>query len=150
MPTAPQTCPAARPSVPTYDEDFYSDAFIVDPLPHYDAMRRLGPVVWLPRHGNYAVTRYKEVREALRNFEIFSSARGVAADETGCQFMKGNTVASDPPVHSVMRKAMAEPLLPGALAAVSGHIQETADRLIANLVERRTFEGMADRARHLP
>ena len=150
MPSTPQSCPAARPSVPSYDEDFYNDAFIVDPLPHYEAMRRLGPVVWLPRHGNYAVTRYKEAREALRNFEIFSSARGVAADETGCQFMKGNTVASDPPVHSVMRKAMAEPLLPGALAAVSGHIQETADRLIANLVERRTFEGMADLARHLP
>jgi cytochrome P450 len=137
-------------AVPKYDADFYSDGFIRDPHPHYAAMRALGPVVWLPEQGNYAVTRYDEVREALRNVQVFSSSRGVAGDQVGCDFMKGNTVASDPPVHGVMRTAMAEPLLPGALEKIRGQIEATADTLIAELVLRRRFDGVEDLARHLP
>ena len=48
-------------SAPSYDVDFYSDEFIREPWPHYVAMRKLGPLVWLPRHGNYALTRYQDV-----------------------------------------------------------------------------------------
>jgi cytochrome P450 len=103
---------------PVYDVDFYNDDFIRDRQPHYAAMRALGAVVWLSRHGNYAVTRYNETREVLRNHRVFSSAHGVAADQFGCDFMKGNTIASDPPFHDLMRSTMQQPLLPRALAGV--------------------------------
>ena len=69
--------------IPHYEQDFYGDAFIADPLPHHAAMRALGPVVFLPALGNYAITRYDEVKQALRHFEAFSSAQGVAADQLG-------------------------------------------------------------------
>jgi hypothetical protein len=36
-------------SAPVYEADFYADEFILDPQPHYAAMRELGPVVWLAR-----------------------------------------------------------------------------------------------------
>jgi hypothetical protein len=32
-------------SAPVYEADFYADEFILDPQPHYAAMRELGPVV---------------------------------------------------------------------------------------------------------
>jgi len=82
------------------------------------AMRAARPVVWLPRHRNYAATRYAEVREILRDWRHYSSAHGVAADDAGCAFLKGNTLASDPPIHDEMRVAMGQPLLPGSLRAI--------------------------------
>ena len=59
--------PSSPSGAPVYDADFYSDDFILDPQPRYAAMRALGTVVWLSRHGNYAITRCDEARGALRN-----------------------------------------------------------------------------------
>jgi len=136
--------------VPHYEAEFYADEFIADPFPHYAAMRALGPVVFLPALGNFAVTRYQEVRDALRDFEVFSSAQGVAADQAGCDFLRGNTLNSDPPVHSVMRAAVVAPLLPGALDAIRDRIEEEARNLVERLLQKNEFDGMADLARHLP
>ena len=141
---------ADRWQAPVYDRDFYSDEFIRDPYPRYAAMRALGPVVWLPRHGNFAVTQYREAREALRNHKVFSSAQGVAADAFGCDFMKGNTIGSDPPFHDMMRTAMMAPLRPGELELVRERIEREADALISRLVERRSFDAMEDLAPQLP
>jgi len=145
-------CPhrSSPADAPSYDVDFYADAFILDPLPHYAAMRALGPVVWLPRHRNYAATRYAEVREILRDWRHYSSAHGVAADDAGCAFLKGNTLASDPPIHDEMRVAMGQPLLPGSLRAIRDQVEEAAAALIDDLVARRSFDGIADLARVLP
>jgi cytochrome P450 len=137
-------------AAPVYEADFYADEFILDPQPHYAAMRELGPVVWLARHGNYAVTRYDEAREVLRNHQVFSSAHGVAADQFGCDFMKGNTIASDPPFHDLMRSTMGRPLTPKALEDVRTQIEAEAHALIDRLLARRSFNGMADLACHLP
>jgi cytochrome P450 len=137
-------------SAPVYEADFYADGFILDPQPHYAAMRGLGPVVWLSRHGNYAVTRYDEAREVLRNHQVFSSAHGVAADQFGCDFMKGNTIASDPPFHDLMRSTMGRPLTPKALEDVRSEIEAEAHALIDRLLARRSFDGMADLACQLP
>jgi cytochrome P450 len=139
-----------RGRVPVYEADFYSDAFILDPHPRYAEMRALGPVVWMARHGNYALTRYDEVRAALRNHKVFSSARGVAADQFGCDFMKGNTIGSDPPFHDLMRATMIAPLTPTAIEAIRPRIERGAEHLIDRLVARGSFEGIRDLARHLP
>lgn len=151
MATRAARCPVSRPALaPSYDVDLYRDAVIRDPWPHYAAMRELGPVVWLPRHANFAVTRYAEVRQALREWTTFSSAQGVAADQAGCDFLKGNTLASDPPVHDEMRVAMAAPLLPGALEAVRDRIEQTAADLVDHLLTLGSFDAIADLARVLP
>jgi cytochrome P450 len=137
-------------SAPVCAEDFYSDEFLLDPFPRYAAMRALGPVVWMSRHGNYAVTQYREVREALRNDKVFSSAHGVAGDAFGCDFMKGNTLASDGAFHAMMRSAMIAPLTRGALERVRGRIETAASELVGALVTRRSFDGIGDLAHHLP
>lgn len=135
---------------PHYDVDFYSDEFINDPYPHYEKMRALGPVVWLPQHENFALTQHAEVRHALRDHTVFVSGKGVAGDQFGCDFLQGNTVASDGPKHSELRRAMAPPLLPGALKSIEGEVQQVADTLIEHLVEQREFDAISDLARHLP
>lgn len=137
-------------AVPSYDVDFYSDSFIREPWRHYAAMRALGPLVWLPQHGNYALTRYQEVAECLRDPETYCSGRGVAADKTACDLMRGNSIASDGERHNAIRFAMAGPLLPGALEEVRPLIEALAEDLIDRLIKQGDFDAMSDLASHLP
>jgi cytochrome P450 len=124
--------------------------FIQDPWPHYANMRALGPMVWLPQHGNYAITRHAELRAALAGHRRFSSAQGVAGDQFGCDLLQGNTVASDPPCHRLLRRAIAPPLSSNALADARLLIDTAAEQLIDDLVARQSFDAIADLARHLP
>lgn len=144
--------PGAAPdaTVPCYDVNLYNDAVIAEQHTHFKAMRDLGPVVWLPRHGAFAVTRYAELSDALRNWQVFSSASGVAGDEFGCQFSRGGTLTSDPPLHNDLRKVSVAPLRPSRMDGYRGDIQAEAAGLIDKLLIKGTFDGVRDFARHLP
>ena len=72
-------------SIPNYDCDFYSDAFIEMPHYHYTKMRQLGPVVYIPQLNNFAITKFKALKKALFDFESLCSGDGIAADEVGCK-----------------------------------------------------------------
>jgi len=144
------TLAQTAPNVPAWTEDFYGDAFIADPFPRYKKMRSLGPILWLPQYGNYAVTRYAEVRQALRMHEIFSSASGIAADSFGCEFAKGGLITSDPPLHTWRRRIVGAPLMPTAVEAIRGQIEVAAEKLAEDLVARGSFDGIRDLAQFLP
>jgi len=102
-------------TMPTLDIDFYSDAVIKDPYPVYEKMRALGPVVYLPQHDLYALPRYREVSEVLRQPLRFVSSRGVSPIQKVNDILVGSTLNSDPPEHDRTRAVTSEPLLPGAL-----------------------------------
>lgn len=140
-----QACP-----YPSYDVDFYADEVIKDQLRHFKAMRDLGPVVWLPRHGNFAITRHAELTQALLNWEVFSSANGIAADDFGCEFARAGSIMNDPPVHTELRRVSSAPLRPSALETDRPDIKKEAVALIDTLVKRDSFDGIVDFARHLP
>jgi len=137
-------------SIPVFEQDLYSDEFIQNPYPGYTAMRELGAVVWLPTLGNFALTRHSEVQAALRDHQTFISSDGVAADQFGCDFLQGNTVASDGQKHTELRQAMAPPMLPGELVSIAPAVQSAADQLIDDLLQRKTFDAITDLAQHLP
>lgn len=134
----------------TFDEALFSDAAIENPWPVYARMRNAGPVLWLPRLGNYALPRHRQVQQALRDHDTYISRRGVAADHFGCEFLQGNTVASDGCRHSKLRQAMAEPMLPAQLGHIADQIQTAADNLIDDLLKRGSFDAVNDFATCLP
>lgn len=140
----------AMKSVPVYDVDFYSDDFIRNPWPHYAEIRALGPVVWLPQHENYALVRYDEVAQALRDHDTFISGDGVAANAFANEITRGNSAASDGERHRAIRQATSAPLLPGALEKARGQIDLAASQLIDRLVAAGAFDTMKDLATHLP
>jgi cytochrome P450 len=137
-------------AIPSYDVDLYSDEVLVDPYPHYRALRDAGPVVWLPRNKVYAIARYKDVRESLRAHQVFSSAEGVAANEPANQGSKGTTIASDPPDHTAMRQVIGAPMLPSQLALIRPRIEEMAGGLVDRLVAQGEFDAVTDLAQHIP
>ena len=137
-------------SIPEYKDDFYSDDFIKNPHPHYSKMRNLGPVVFLPKINNFAITRHKALKSALLDYKSFASGHGVAADDIGCNFVKGQIVSSDPPVHNIMRKAMIPPLMPKNIKNIIPIVNKASKTLIRDLLGRKSFDGVIDLAQFLP
>ena len=135
---------------PSYDIDIYSDEVLHDPYPHYRALRDLGPAVWLSKNGLWAISRHKDVREALRNHQVFSSAHGVAGNETTNAGSRGNLLASDPPDHDLLRRVVGAPLLPKALSPLRERLEASASRLVDQLVSRGSFDAVTDFAQYLP
>ena len=137
-------------SIPNYNCDFYSDNFIKNPFPHYAKMRSLGPVVYIPELKNYALTQYNSLKLALLDYKSLSSGKGIASDEVGCQFVKGQIVSSDPPIHKAMRKVILPPLMPQALKEVIPDIKKASDQIINELINKKEFDGVTELAQYLP
>ena len=135
---------------PSLDIDFYSDAVILDPYPIYAQLRELGPVVYLPQHDMYALSRYGEVSEVLRQPLRFVSSRGVSPIQKVNDILVGSTLNSDPPEHDRTRAVTSEPLLPGALKEIEPMLEKAANGLIDTLCQRGEFDAIADFAQFLP
>ncbi|MBV9559613.1 MAG: cytochrome P450 [Bradyrhizobium sp.] len=134
----------------TYDVDLYADDTILEPYGHYRAIRDLGPAVFLPKHDLWCLARYEEVRAALREYNTFSSAQGVAANDVINTQSLGNTITTDPPEHNKMRRVIKGPLAAPALAPIAPAIEEEAERLVDRLMRQKSFDGITECAQHLP
>lgn len=137
-------------AIPVSSVDFYSTETILDPYPVYAALREAGPVVYLEKHDLYALPRYREVSEVLRQPLRFVSSRGVSPLQKVNDILVGSTLNSDPPQHDRTRSVTSEPLLPGALKAIEPTLKAAADGLIDTLCARGTFDAVADLAQYLP
>ncbi len=136
--------------IPQYDIDFYSDAVIRDPLPHYAALRDLGPVAWLPAQNAYVLTRYDQVVEALRKPDVFRSGEGLSLNTDVNALLKGSTLNSDGERHRQTRSITATPINPKGLVELTPYIESAAERLADVLAERGSFDVVADFAQVLP
>ncbi|MCA1847080.1 MAG: cytochrome P450, partial [Actinobacteria bacterium] len=108
---------------------------------------RLGPAVLLERYGFYAVGRYEGVREVTRHWEAFSSAEGVAFNDLMNEAEMGTSAGSDPPEHGVIRGLLTERLHLSDVRELSGVLDVRAKGLVGELVERGSFDAVADLAR---
>ena len=137
-------------AAPTSDLELYSDDALLDPYPRYQELRDLGGAVWLEAYGLYALSRFADCREALRNWPVFSSAQGVMMNDLMNQTLIGIVLCADGEEHTAMRKVIGGPLTPQALAAVRTSINEEAERLVERLVAQGTFDAATELAHHLP
>ena len=136
---------------PESDIDLFTEEALLDPYPLYTELRAAGPAVWLNRLGVYALPRYADVRAAGRNWEVFSSQRGVMLNEELNEMVGGGvTLCVDPPEHDTMRQVLRRPLTGDRLTEIAPRLRTEAERLVGRLVEQRTFDAVADMARHLP
>ncbi len=139
-----------RANIPVYQPNLYSRQAIVDPYPHYDRLRELGPAVWLTKHRVYALPRYAECKAVLRDDKAFVSGNGVGLNFVFNRLSRGTTLNSDGAEHDQRRKLVAHRLLPRALRDMSDAIAHQADQLVAAAVHRRDVDGVRDLARALP
>jgi cytochrome P450 len=137
-------------STPTSDVDLWTDEALLEPYEIWRELRDTAAAVYLTKHDLYALTRYEDVKAACANWEVFSSAHGVAANDQMNEALRGGTLCSDPPQHDLLRGVIRRPLTAKALKELNPEITAQAEQLVDRLVARRSFDAVADLARYLP
>jgi 4-methoxybenzoate monooxygenase (O-demethylating) len=140
-------------SRPVSTVDPFSHAFLRDPYPHHEVLRETGPVVWLEQYGIWAMARHEQVRDALTDWRTYCSSAGVGLSD----FRKeppwrppSIILEADPPLHTRTRAVLTRILSPAAIKILRDTFEREAELLIAQLVERREFDGVADLAEAYP
>ena len=140
-------------TIPTVELDPFSPEVLQSPHPYHHVLREAGPVVRLARYGIFAMARYAEVREVLMDWRTFCSSAGVGLTN----FRKETpwrepsvVVEADPPLHTRTRGVLARILAPRELRRLQETLEREAETLIADLVERGEFDGVADLAEPYP
>jgi cytochrome P450 len=128
-------------SIPISEVDPFASDVLADPQPFYASLRAAGPVVYLTQHGVYAVAQYEQVRDALRNWQVFQSGAGVGLEtfqpeETGPP--PSLLLEADPPVHDAPRHVLSSLLIPRALRRLAGSWAAAAQQLVDSLLARGT------------
>lgn len=134
---------------PELAADLYTDEAILDPYPLYRAIRDLGPAVWLRAHDAWAIGRFQDVRAALLAGDVLLSGHGVAMNDALNTPVR-ITLTTDGDVHRQLRSVLMRPMTASAVREIEQDIQQLADALVDALVERGSFDGIADVAAHLP
>ena len=136
---------------PSLDLNLYARDVITDSRQVFARIRDAGPVVWLPRHGMYAIGRFADVRAALRDDTVFRSGYGVAANPMTNLMARGTTLMSDDDTHARRRKVLMRSLGAKALADVKGLVDAEAATMIERLGRGGDwFEAASAFSSHLP
>src|SRR6202166_1594809 len=140
-------------SRPVSTVDPFSHAFLRDPYPHHEVLRETGPVVWLEQYGIWTMARHEQVRDALTDWQTYCSSAGVGLSD----FRKeppwrppSIILEADPPLHTRTRAVLTRILSPAAIKILRDTFEREAESLIAQLVEQREFDGVADLAEAYP
>ncbi len=110
--------------------DPFDPAVIRDPYPHYRWLREQAPCFYNEERDIYVLSRYRDVREALANFEVFSSTEGVGYERRPVPMM----IAYDPPEHTRLRRIVAGRFTPRALAQWGERIDQIAGEMVDGIV----------------
>jgi cytochrome P450 len=148
MPVSDRLLTEKRP--PVSHIDLFGDAQLLAPYPVYKQLRDLGSAPELPHVGAHFIGRFADVREALGNWQAFSSDKGVGLNPVINEAWDKALICIDPPVHTPRRKLMTDVLGPPALKFAREMIADRADHLADRLLEMDEFDGVADLAYDLP
>lgn len=137
-------------SVPASDIDLFTDTALAEPYPLYDELRALGAVVELTRFDAYAVTRYAEACEVLRDVATYTSTKGIRLNAERNARGTVSSITTDPPLHAQLRRTFMQPFRATPLRAISGRLKDEAENVIARLAHVEEFDGVRQLAHHLP
>lgn len=135
---------------PALDLDLYGVEAIEDSSDAFARIRDAGPVVWLPRHRMWAMGRFDDVREALRDDELLISGHGVAANPLTNLAARKTTLSSDGETHSTRRKVLMRSLGAKAIAPIAERLDAEAEAIVAGLLDRGEFDAARDFSPGLP
>jgi cytochrome P450 len=133
---------AEGPPACPFDPDHPST--VSDPYPGYRWLREQAPVCYLADHDLWVVSRHADVVEVLSDPGRFSSQLGMGAVQSlhapqSVDYRIGAPgvrvlIATDPPEHSRLRRAVLAPFGRAAVARLTPRIQQTAATLVADMV----------------
>jgi cytochrome P450 len=126
--------------------DPFSEEFFTDPYPTYRRMREEAPVYYSEEYDFYALTRHEDVAAAFRDYETYSSARGIELSmikKGGVPPESKSMIFMDPPEHRRMRTLVNKVFTPRAITALKDTVTELIKYHLAQ-VDTRQFDVVAD------
>jgi cytochrome P450 len=145
---------AQREAALAFDLLHLDPAFLDDPFPTYQLLRRHDPVHRCP-DGSYFLTRYDDVVEVYRDHRRLSSDKRVEfhpkfGDTPLYEHHTTSLVFRDPPDHTRLRRLFAPAFTPRALAALETRVVRLVDGLLDGAEARGAMDLVADYAFALP
>jgi cytochrome P450 len=126
--------------------DPFSEEFFADPYPTYRRMREEAPVYYSEEYDFYALTRHQDVAAAFKDYETYSSARGIELSmikKGGVPPESRSMIFMDPPEHRRMRSLVNKVFTPRAITALKDTVTELIEYHLAQ-VDTRQFDVVAD------
>ena len=134
------------------DYNPFSPEVKANPYPYYAHLRRSAPVYQVEAAGFWAVSRYDDVLYVLRNPQLFSSSVLIAAllGDLNPVPEAANLIASDPPVHTRLRKLVNRAFTPRLIAALEPRLREITIELLNRVAPQGEFDLVRDLSTPLP
>lgn len=121
-----------------------------DPYAAYARMREEFPLYRCTTHNVWALSRHSDVRDALKDWETFSSAQGVEIGEYVQFFGEGSIQELDPPHHDVVRKVLAPRFQTRRIREYEPMIRECTQDLLSQLAGRASVDLGREYTQRLP
>jgi len=112
--------------------DPFSEDFFNNPYETYRRMRDEAPVYYNEKYDFYALTRHADVAAGFKNFQVYSSKRGVDLQQVKSgEPMPPLIIMMDPPEHRRMRSLVNKVFTPRAMEAQRQLVNERIERFLA-------------------
>ncbi|MEC7763759.1 MAG: cytochrome P450 [Pseudomonadota bacterium] len=139
--------------IPVWDIDPYDEALLADPNPYYAELRRLGPVVYIPRYSILALGQYETTKKVFSDYENFVSSRGVGLNDFHLDepWRPPSIILEvDPPDHTQTRRVMSRALSPKVVRGLMDDFRASAETITDELLAQGQIEGVVDLAERFP
>ena len=133
--------------------DPFSNVFFDDPYPTYRRLRDEAPVYKNEKYGFVALSRYEDVVTAHRDWDTFSSTRGVDLVTLASGKPPPEPVSMimmDPPAHHHMRTLVNRVFTPRAMAELEPMVRRVIGGHLDALEGRHAFDAVTDLAGPFP
>lgn len=111
-----------------------------DPYAVYRRLRDEAPAYWNPDLRFWAISRFADVQAAFKAHDVYSSAQGISLESRGGTSPIPMLITTDPPDHTVMRKAVNRVFTPRRIAAM----EEQTRRIVTGYLDRLASTGAGD------
>lgn len=141
---------ANEADAPLSSIDLFADDNLQHPYADYRTLRQLGSVVLLEKLGVYALSRFDDVRDALRLPHRMLSGHGVGFSDAFNAARGTNVIQSDGDLHRRLRAVVTRPLTPAQLKAARPEFKRLVTARIGSLIGSGMFDAMSMLASYLP
>ena len=120
-----------------------------DPYPTYARMRDEQPCYHNPDLGFYALTRFDDVLAGYKDWDAYTSTKGVALEEVGTSSAP-SMIGMDPPDQTKLRKLVVRAFTPQRVGSLEPRVRGLATRFIDTFIQEGECDLIARFAALLP
>ena len=124
----------------------YAQAYFDGDWETYRWLRDEAPAYYNEKLDFWALSRYDDVRDGLKDHETFISSRGVMLDQlhdpnfVGADFMPGFLIIVDPPKHNRIRRLVSSGFTVRGVAAIEDQVRRSILKFMEPLEGRGEFD----------